>query len=67
MICVLYAGTTYQICVPKKDTTHVEVCCLLEQQKRTKDFVEIGLDAEEYYSIKTSEKKTGERKWENLL
>ena len=36
-------------------STHVEVCCLLEQQKRTKDFVQIGIDAEEYYRIKDSE------------
>ena len=36
--------------------THVEVCCLLEQQKRAKDFVQIGIDVEDYYRIKDSEK-----------
>lgn len=39
---------------------HVEVCCLLEQQKRAKDFIEIGIDAEEYYRIKDSEKNADE-------
>ena len=38
----------------------VEVCCLLEQQKRAKDFVEIGIDAEEYYRIKESERDADE-------
>ena len=38
----------------------VEVCCLLEQQKRAKDFIEIGIDAEEYYRIKDSENDTDE-------
>ena len=38
----------------------VEVCCLLEQQKRAKDFIEIGIDAEEYYRIKDSEKNADE-------
>ncbi|MBO4863193.1 MAG: class I SAM-dependent RNA methyltransferase [Eubacterium sp.] len=42
------------------NTQHVEVCCLLEQQKRAKDFIEIGIDAEEYYRIKDSEKKADE-------
>lgn len=36
---------------------HVEVYCLLEQQKRAKDFVQIGIDAEDYYRIKDSEKE----------
>ena len=38
----------------------VEVCCLFEQQKRAKDFIEIGIDAEEYYRIKDSEKNADE-------
>ena len=40
---------------------HVEVCCLLEQQKRAKDFIEIGIDAEEYYRIKDSETAADEK------
>ena len=39
---------------------NVEVCCLLEQQKREKDFIEIGINAEEYYRIKDSENDTDE-------
>ena len=35
----------------------LEVGCLLEQQKRAKDFAQIGIDAEEYYRIKASEKE----------
>ncbi len=31
-------------------TVHVEVCCLLEQLKRAKDFVQIGIDAEHFYT-----------------
>ncbi len=38
-------------------TVHVEVCCLLEKLKREKDFVQIGIDAEDYYSIKDLEKE----------
>ena len=41
-------------------TVHVEVCCLLEQQKNAKDFVKIGIDAEEYYRIKDSEEGADE-------
>ncbi len=32
----------------------------IEQQKRAKDFIEIGIDAEEYYRIKDSEKNADE-------
>jgi 23S rRNA (uracil1939-C5)-methyltransferase len=37
---------------------HVEVCCLLEQLKSAKEHIEITIDAEDYYRIKDSEKKT---------
>lgn len=43
-----------------KVSMHVEVCCLLEQQKRAKDYIEIGIDAEKYYRIKDSEKNVDE-------
>ena len=39
---------------------NVEVCCLLEQQKRAKDFVQIGIDVEDYNRIKDSEKVENE-------
>ena len=39
----------------------IETCVLLEQQKRAKDFVQIGIDAEEYYRIKDSEKEADEK------
>ena len=39
---------------------HVEVCCLLEQLKSAKEHIEITIDAEDYYRIKDSEKKTEE-------
>ena len=38
--------------------TTVEVCCLLEQLRSAKEHIQIGIDAEEYYWIKDSEKKT---------
>ena len=38
-------------------SAHIEVCCLLEQLKRAKEFVQIGIDAEDYYSIKDLEKE----------
>ena len=39
---------------------NVEVCCLLEQLKSAKEYIEITIDAEDYYRIKDSEKKTEE-------
>ena len=39
-------------------TSHAEVCCLLEQLKSAKEHIEITIDAEDYYRIKNSEKKT---------
>ena len=36
-------------------TAHVETVCLLSK-KKPKDYVELGLDAYDYYSIKDSEK-----------
>ena len=41
-------------------SSHVEVCCLLEQLKSAKEHIEITIDAEDYYRIKDSEKKTEE-------
>ena len=41
-------------------TSHVEVCCLLEQLKSAKEHIEITIDAEEYYRIKDSEKNADE-------
>ena len=42
-------------------TLHIEVSSLLEQQKRSKDIIEIGIDAGEYYRIKDSEKEADEK------
>ena len=42
------------------ETNHCEVCCLLEQKKSAKEHIEITVDAEDYYRIKDSEKKTEE-------
>ncbi|MCR4851045.1 MAG: 23S rRNA (uracil(1939)-C(5))-methyltransferase RlmD [Lachnospiraceae bacterium] len=39
-------------------SSHVEVCCLLEQLKSAKEHIEITIDAEDYYRIKDSEKET---------
>ena len=39
----------------------VETCCLLERIQKAKDYVEIGVDAEEYYRIKDSEKEADEK------
>ena len=41
-----------------EQSSHVEVCCLLEQLKSAKEHIEITIDAEDYYRIKDSEKKT---------
>ena len=35
---------------------HVESVCLLDK-KKSKDYVELGVDAEDYYRIKDSGKK----------
>ncbi len=44
-----------------KVSTHVETVVLLDNKKaRAKDYVEIGIDAEDYYRIKDSEKKEKE-------
>ena len=40
------------------NSCHVETVCLLSN-KKPKDCVEIGVDAEDYYRIKDSEKKKG--------
>ena len=46
------------VMLTKKST--VETVVLLERIKNAKDYVEIGVDAEEYYRIKDSEKKADE-------
>ena len=38
----------------------VETCCLLERIQKAKDYVEIGVDAEEYYRIKDFKKDADE-------
>ena len=40
------------------NTQHVEVATLLERVRNAKEHVQIGIDAEDYYRIKDSEKKT---------
>lgn len=40
-----------------KVSTHVEVATLLERVKNAKEHVQIGIDVEDYYGIKDSEKK----------
>lgn len=37
---------------------HVEVATLLERVRNAKEYIQIGIDAEDYYRIKDSEKKT---------
>ena len=39
-------------------TGNCEVCCLLEQLRSAKEHIEITIDAEDYYRIKESEKKS---------
>ena len=40
-------------------TVHVEmVCCLGKKNVKPKDYVEIGVNAEDYYRIKNSEKES---------
>ena len=42
----------------KHDSCHVEtVVCLSNKNAKPKDYVEIGVDAEDYYRIKDSGKK----------
>ena len=38
-------------------TEHVEVATLLERVRNAKEYIQIGIDAEDYYRIKDSEKK----------
>ena len=38
-------------------TEHVEVATLLERVRNAKAYIQIGIDAEDYYRIKDSEKK----------
>ena len=40
------------------DNSHVETIVLIERIIKAKDHVQVGIDAEEYYRIKDSEKKT---------
>ena len=56
---VFYQGQTIEKIRWDKENT-VEVCCLLEQLKSAKEHIEISIDAEDYYRIKDSEKKTEE-------
>ncbi|HAL02214.1 MAG TPA: 23S rRNA (uracil(1939)-C(5))-methyltransferase RlmD [Lachnospiraceae bacterium] len=39
------------------NTVHVEVATLLERVRNTKEYIQIGIDAEDYYRNKDSEKK----------
>lgn len=40
---------------------HVECVCLLNNKNaKLKEYVEIGVDVEDYYRIKDSEKQTGQ-------
>ncbi len=38
-------------------SSHVEVATLLERVRSAKEYIQIGIDAEDYYRIKDSEKK----------
>ena len=38
-------------------TANVEVCCLLEKLRSSKEHIESTIDAEDYYRIKDSEKE----------
>ena len=53
----------YNMSMPPGDGVEndVETCCLLERIQKAKDYVEIGVDAEEYYRIKDSEKEADEK------
>ena len=39
-----------------EQSSHVETIALIERVRNAKDFVQIGIDAEEYYRIKDEEK-----------
>ena len=43
-ICVLFARTTWKICVPTKNTTHVETVVILSPQ-RLNARIEVDMDA----------------------
>ena len=46
---------TLTVLIPQPCTTHIEtVVCLGNKNARSKDYVEIGVDAEDYYRIKDS-------------
>lgn len=56
-ICVLFARTTWKICVPTKNTTHVETVVLLSQQKPN-DRIEVYLDLDELDATSAEMKAT---------
>jgi len=43
----------------EKFPTHETVVCLGKNFSKPKDYIQIGIDAEDYYRIKESEKKSG--------
>ena len=56
-IGVLFAKTTWKICVPTKNTTHVETVVLLSQQKPN-DRIEVYLDLDELDATSAEMKAT---------
>ena len=40
-----------------KVSPHVEIATLLEWVRNAKEYIQLGIDAEDYYRIKNSEKK----------
>jgi hypothetical protein len=42
----------------ERQIMHVETIALIERVRNAKDFVQIGIDAEEYYRIKKNNIKT---------
>ena len=57
-MCSLCARTTYQICVPKTDTTHVETIVKLVNIGVKPDYtVRLEVDVDEFYKTVGEEKR----------
>ena len=56
---VAYNGETVYEIVPPNSTYVETVVCLRKNFSKPKDYIQIGIDAEDYYRIKESEKKSG--------
>ena len=53
-----YELTRVRPCDMFPHCNHIETVALIERVRNAKDYVQIGIDAEDYYRIKDSEKKT---------